>query len=213
MQGLKYLSGARQGVSDYSIKLDQAKMTLEIFACLDSHCVHLCIVWPKLPKKNFTSISLGNHISVHISQGNLPLSIPSDAFSIDQTSLRNHYKWCNFPGIFVKDSSIFHYKGDVPASIHSKGKIHIVTRGNEHGLTSQHHYWAHKGKTRGRSGSENGKGNKAERTKLYFELLNIIPRHCCTCASPLFPFNLSPQGPSEPCKLLTYFAVCTNSWS
>lgn len=140
-------------------------------------------------------------------------SLQTPSLSIDQTSLRNHYKWCNFPGIFVKDSSIFHYKGDVPASIHSKGKIHIVTRGNEHGLTSQHHYWAHKGKTRGRSGSENGKGNKAERTKLYFELLNITPRHCCTCASPLFPFNLSPQGPSEPCKLLTYFAVCTNSWS
>lgn len=80
------------GTSDYSIKLDQEKMTLEIFACLGSHCVHLCIVWPMLPKRNFTSSSLWNHISVHISQAiSLFPSLQSSAPSADQTSLRSHY--------------------------------------------------------------------------------------------------------------------------
>ena len=63
-------------------------------------------------------------------------------------------------------------------------------------VTSQHHYWVEKGKTRGRNCSENGRGNEAERTKLLLELLDIIPRDCCTCASPLFPFNVSPLNPS-----------------
>lgn len=52
------------------------------FCCRGSHCVHLCIVWPKLSKRNFTTSSLGNHTSVHISQANQPLSIPSEFCSI-----------------------------------------------------------------------------------------------------------------------------------
>lgn len=149
MQEHKYSSGTRQDVSAYSIKLDQAKMTSGIFACLGSHCVHLCIVWHKLPKRNFTSSSLGNHISVHISQ---PLCIPSEACSIcwSDKSEKPLQTCCNFPGFSVKDFSILHYRRDVPASIHSKGKVLVVMCGNEHGLNSQHHYRAQKGKTRGK---------------------------------------------------------------
>lgn len=162
MKEHKYLSGARQGVSDYSTKLYQAKMTLEIFACLGSHSVHLCIVWPKLPLRNFSSSSLRNHISVHISQAHQPLSMPSESCSIcwSDKSEKPLQTRCNFTGIFVKDFSILHYKRDVPASIHSKGKIPVITCGNKHTLTFQNHYWAQKGKTRDRNVQRMEKGIK-----------------------------------------------------
>lgn len=38
---------------------------------------------------------------------------------------------------------------------------------------------------------QSGGGNKAERTKLLLEVLDIVPRPCCTCTSFLFPFNVS----------------------
>lgn len=187
-------------------------MTFRNF-CLGSHCVRLCIVWPKLPKRNFTSSSLINHNSVHISQANQPLPIPSESCSIcwPDKSEQPLQTCCNFTGVFVKVFSILHYKRD--ASIQSKGKIPVVTMGinmlSLPSTTMEHR----KVKTRGRNGSENVKRNKAARTKLHFEPVNITPNHCWICASSPFPFNLSPQAPAEPCKLLTYFAMCTNSWS
>lgn len=45
-------------------------------------------------------------------------------------------------------------------SIYSKGKILVVTCGHEHGLISQHHYRAQKGKTRGKMVQRMEKGIK-----------------------------------------------------
>lgn len=106
------------------------------------------------------------------------------------------------PGIFVKDFILLHYKRDVSASTHSKGKICIVFCGDEHALASQHHYWAQKGKTRGRNGSENGKGKKAEGKKKVFWTAKHNPRLLHMCI-PSFLLIFLPKAQLSPGSSLT----------
>lgn len=81
--------------------------------------------------------------------------------SVDQTGLRSHYKHVATSQSFLsRISASFTTKGMSLLSIHSKGKILVVTCGHEHGLISQHHYRAQKGKTRGKMVQRKEKGIK-----------------------------------------------------